>query len=129
MAKSIRSKAKMASRARKRNMSHYAATEAARTQRLSNKLLGKDKKADGDDEEVKEEQVEGEDAEMKGKLSYLWLFTILRIYADQSWSLEEPKKISTSGYRGSRKEQWRTARGMSARPKGSTKAKRNSRRR
>lgn len=110
-------------------MSHYAATEAARTQRLSNKLLGKDKKADGDDEEVKEEQVEGEDAEMKGKLSYLWLFTILRIYADQSWSLEEPKKISTSGYRGSRKEQWRTARGMSARPKGSTKAKRNSRRR
>lgn len=69
MAKSIRSKAKMASRARKRNMSHYAATEAARTQRLSNKLLGKDKKANGDDEEVKEEQVEGEDAEMKGKLS------------------------------------------------------------
>ncbi|AAW41960.1 hypothetical protein CNBB0560 [Cryptococcus deneoformans B-3501A] len=107
MAKSIRSKAKMASRARKRNMSHYAATEAARTQRLSDKLLGKDKKEDGDNEEVKEERIEGEDAEMK----------------------EEPKKISTSGYRGSRKEQWRTARGMSVRPKGSTKAKRNTRRR
>ncbi|KIR28731.1 hypothetical protein I309_02224 [Cryptococcus deuterogattii LA55] len=100
MAKSIRSKAKMASRARKRNMSHYAATEAARTQRLSNKLLGKDKKEGEDNEEIKEEQIE-----------------------------EEPKKISTSGYRGSRKEQWRTARGMSARPKGSTKAKRNTRRR
>ncbi|KIS00900.1 hypothetical protein I307_03103 [Cryptococcus deuterogattii 99/473] len=90
----------MASRARKRNMSHYAATEAARTQRLSNKLLGKDKKEGEDNEEIKEEQIE-----------------------------EEPKKISTSGYRGSRKEQWRTARGMSARPKGSTKAKRNTRRR
>ncbi|KAE8540930.1 hypothetical protein D1P53_002283 [Cryptococcus gattii VGV] len=107
MAKSIRSKAKMASRARKRNMSHYAATEAARTQRLSNKLLGKDKKEGEDNEEIKEEQIEGDDAEMK----------------------EEPKKISTSGYRGSRKEQWRTARGMSARPKGSTKAKKNTRRR
>lgn len=66
MAKSIRSKAKMASRARKRNMSHYAATEAARTQRLSNKLLGKDKKEGEDNEEIKEEQIDGDDAEMKG---------------------------------------------------------------
>lgn len=70
MAKSIRSKAKMASRARKRNMSHYAATEATRTQRLSNKLLGKDKKEGEDNEEIKEEQIEGDDAEMKGESNF-----------------------------------------------------------
>lgn len=83
MAKSIRSKAKMASRARKRNMSHYAATEAARTQRLSDKLLGKDKKEDGDNEEVKEERIEGEDAEMKGKLSISLSRYEFEEYADQ----------------------------------------------
>ncbi|WVN86617.1 uncharacterized protein L203_101785 [Cryptococcus depauperatus CBS 7841] len=93
MAKSIRSKAKMASRARKRQQSHYAIADAARTQRLSDKLLGKDKPA-GEAEETMEQ-----DTEMQ----------------------EDPKKISTSGWRGSRKEQWRTSKGLSVKPKRSVK--------
>ena len=47
MAKSIRAKGKMAAR-RKRETGFYAATEAARLERLSAKLLGKGKgKEDG----------------------------------------------------------------------------------
>ncbi|KAK6903181.1 hypothetical protein L486_06641 [Kwoniella mangroviensis CBS 10435] len=101
MAKSIRAKNKMASRARKRLQSHYAVSDAARTQRLSDKLLGKDKKdgeeemnVEGGGEREVEENKEG-DEEMK----------------------EEPKKVSTSGRRGSRREQWRLSKGMSAKPK------------
>ncbi|WWC69220.1 uncharacterized protein I206_103157 [Kwoniella pini CBS 10737] len=97
MAKSIRAKNKMASRARKRLVTHYAVTDAARTQRLSDKLLGKDKKTgemdvegDAEGDEIKEG-----DEEMK----------------------EEPKKVSTSGRRGSRREEWRLSKGMSAKPK------------
>ncbi|TYJ58088.1 hypothetical protein B9479_001184 [Cryptococcus floricola] len=107
MAKSIRSKAKMASRARKRQQSHYAVAEAQRTQRLSDKLLGKtDKSGEEIKEEDKEEAIE-DDAEMK----------------------EEPKKISTSGLKGNRREQWRSARGLAPRPKAKLGAKKNSRRR
>ncbi|WWC89798.1 uncharacterized protein L201_004724 [Kwoniella dendrophila CBS 6074] len=99
MAKSIRAKNKMASRARKRIQTHYAVTDAARTQRLSDKLLGKDKEKAEMDVEGEGEVAEGEakegDEEMK----------------------EDPKKISTSGRRGSRREQWRLSKGMSAKPK------------
>ncbi|WVW82838.1 hypothetical protein I302_104850 [Kwoniella bestiolae CBS 10118] len=100
MAKSIRAKNKMASRARKRLQTHYAVTDAARTQRLSDRLLGKDKKDENDMNVEDEGAPEGEenkdgDEEMK----------------------EEPKKISTSGRRGSRREEWRLSKGMSAKPK------------
>ncbi|WVQ78479.1 hypothetical protein IAT38_000565 [Cryptococcus sp. DSM 104549] len=104
MAKSIRAKAKMASRARKRQQSHYAATESARTQRLSDKLLGKTEGA--------AESEEADEGEVDAKMD------------------EEPKKISTSGSRGARREQWRLAKGMSARPVKSAKgAGKNQRRR
>ncbi|OCF44204.1 hypothetical protein I317_01997 [Kwoniella heveanensis CBS 569] len=113
MAKSIRAKAKMASRARKRLQTHYAVTDAARTQRLSDKLLGKDKAATEATEEGKEEmqvEGEGEDAAMDG--------------GDQT-----PKKISTSGPKGSRRESWRLSKGMSAKPKKSANGCKNKRRR
>jgi hypothetical protein len=64
MAKSLRSKVKLAARRRKANESHYAVADAARTVRLSAKLL---KKGDGDAEEKAEgeqEVVDG-DEEMK----------------------------------------------------------------
>lgn len=59
MAKSLRSKAKLAARKRKATESHYAVVEAARTARVSSKLLKKDE--DAMDAEGGEEG----DAEMK----------------------------------------------------------------
>jgi hypothetical protein len=53
MAKSLRSKVKLAARFRKAHMSHYAVADAARTARLSAKLLKKTVVED-------EEEVEGE---------------------------------------------------------------------
>ncbi|WWD16173.1 hypothetical protein CI109_100598 [Kwoniella shandongensis] len=110
MAKSIRSKAKMASRARKRQTSHYGITEAARTQRLSDKLLGKSKK-EGEDatEETEEAAVEGEGEDAKME--------------------ETPKKISTSGPKDSGRIKWRLARGMPAKPKRGVMGGKNTRRR
>lgn len=43
MAKSLRSKTKLAARRRKAHESHYAVTEAERTARISEKLLAKTK--------------------------------------------------------------------------------------
>lgn len=42
MAKSARSKTKLANRRKKRTESYYAVLDAARTKRISDKLLGKD---------------------------------------------------------------------------------------
>ncbi|KAK1925100.1 hypothetical protein DB88DRAFT_487952 [Papiliotrema laurentii] len=96
MAKSIRAKAKMANRKKKREQGNYHAADAARVARLSAKLLGKQKE-EGDDEEMVDEEAKQpeEDAEM----------------------VEPPKKISTSAPRDSRREQWRESKGMAARPK------------
>jgi hypothetical protein len=71
MAKSLRSKTKQAAGRKRRTDSHYAVAEAARIQRLSDKLLAKSEsdKAKADNVEV-EQEAEGDDAEMKdGKLS------------------------------------------------------------
>lgn len=101
MAKSLRSKAKLAARKRKATESHYAVAEAARTARVSAKLLKKDENA------IDAEGGEEEDAEMKeGELPHA-------DWADAA----EPKKVSTSGPRESRREQWRISKGMDARPK------------
>ncbi|WOO82679.1 uncharacterized protein LOC62_04G006162 [Vanrija pseudolonga] len=97
MAKSLRSKTKLAARRRKAHESHYAVANAARTARISAKLLNKDggeeQDAEGDDKMA--EGGEEEDAEMG----------------------EETKKISTSAPRESRREQWRESKGMAPRPK------------
>lgn len=75
MAKSIRAKSKMAARKKKREVGNYAAADAARVQRLSEKLHGKEKKADEDMAEDGAEAVD-EDAEMENpggyKSSTLW---------------------------------------------------------
>ncbi|RXK41007.1 hypothetical protein M231_01638 [Tremella mesenterica] len=92
MAKSLRAKTKMAGRRKKRNDSHYAVVEAARTARVSEKLLGKSQNSE---EEVPAAEEEITDEKME----------------------EEPKKISTAGPRMSRRESWRLSKGMSARPK------------
>jgi hypothetical protein len=91
MAKSLRSKTKLAARRRKANMSHYAVADAERTARISARIVAK--------AGVKED-AEG-DAEMEG---------------DEEMT-EETKKISTSAPRGSRREEWRKSKGMEARPK------------
>ncbi|KAL1409051.1 hypothetical protein Q8F55_005875 [Vanrija albida] len=96
MAKSLRSKTKLAARRRKAHESHYAVANAARTARISAKLLNKEggeQDAEGDDKMA--EEAEGEDTEMG----------------------EEAKKISTSAPRESRREQWRESKGMTPRPK------------
>lgn len=66
MAKSVRAKAKMANRRKKREGGNYHAADAARVARISAKLLGKDKKEGEEnvDGEVEGEKVEGEDADM-----------------------------------------------------------------
>lgn len=68
MAKSLRAKAKMAGRRKKREQGNYHAADAARVARISAKLLGKQPKAEGEeDEEVmegEEEEVVEDDAEM-----------------------------------------------------------------
>lgn len=68
MAKSLRSKVKQAAGRKRRSDSHYAVAEAARIQRLSDKLLAK---SEADKEAKAAEPVveAGDDAEMKeGKL-------------------------------------------------------------
>lgn len=61
MAKSLRAKAKMAGRRKKREAGNYHAADAARVQRISAKLLGKPAKAAGAAED--KEAAEGEDAD------------------------------------------------------------------
>ena len=66
MAKSLRSKVKQAAGRKRRSDSHYAVAEAARIQRLSDKLLAKaeaDKEAKAAEPVVEVEA--GDDADMK----------------------------------------------------------------
>ncbi|BEJ12814.1 hypothetical protein CspHIS471_0212740 [Cutaneotrichosporon sp. HIS471] len=92
MAKSLRSKVKLAARRRKAVMSHYAVADAERTARISARIMAKA----GTNEDAEGDAAMGEgDEEMK----------------------EETKKISTSVPRGSRREEWRKSKGMDARPK------------
>jgi len=134
MAKSLRSKVKRAYRAKKREDGVYAATHAARLQRLHAKIdaivvapkpihdeiLG-DEDAEGDIDIPEEEQMavdpqptaSGSDTMDIDKTS-------------------KSTKINTHGPRNSRREQWRVSKGMSARParrgmnhKGGLSARRN----
>lgn len=62
MAKSLRSKAKLAAKKRKSTQSHYAVTEAERTARVSARLLSKlEKPEDAEGDAV----MDGEDATSK----------------------------------------------------------------
>lgn len=98
MAKSLRAKTKQANRRKKRNDegSYYAAVEAARVQKVSDRLLGKDG--------AKKEE-EGGEVEMEGE--------------EEEAAAEEAPKISTSGPRENRRDAWRASKGMAPRQKGS----------
>lgn len=114
MAKSLRSKTKQAAGRKRRTDSHYAVAEAARIQRLSDKLLAKsesDKAAKADNVEV-EAEAEGDDAEMKdGTLSG----PLFRMKADD---VGEEKKVSTSGPRRSGREEWKRSKNMQVKAHG-----------
>ncbi|KAF8897290.1 hypothetical protein BD779DRAFT_1490030 [Infundibulicybe gibba] len=108
MAKSTRSKVKRSFRSKKRETGIYAATEAARLNRLNTKLISvasKDK--DGD---VSLMDSEG-DIPGQGNIDSM---------GDEAASADiksgKTKPISTHGHRGSRREEWRTAKGLAPRP-------------
>lgn len=72
MAKSLRSKVKQAAGRKKRADSHYAIAEAARIQRLSDKLMEKSKEEKKSKDAAEAEAgIEGDDdAKMDGGMSY-----------------------------------------------------------
>ncbi|KAH8999373.1 hypothetical protein EDB92DRAFT_2100819 [Lactarius akahatsu] len=124
MAKSTRSKVKRAFRAKKRTEGVYAATEAARLQRLNAKLraltaVGADNNDDGQ-ETGKPKEEEGEDvvdtpaAAGDGDDVEMVSPTVIEgVEAVQKFK----GKVSTHGPRGSRRERWRVSKGMAPRPK------------
>jgi len=115
MAKSLRSKVKRAFRAKKREEGIYAATHAARLERLHAKINAivatpkpihdevlEDVEADG---EVQEEEMADDSRPKAG--------------GPDTMDVDEtpkPTKINTHGRRNSRREQWRMSKGMAARP-------------
>ncbi|KAF8485025.1 hypothetical protein DFH94DRAFT_258602 [Russula ochroleuca] len=120
MAKSTRSKVKRAFRAKKRTEGVFAAADAARLQRLNSKLCALTTTATavpgGEDSEEKEQDVDlpvkdaeaGVDVEMVSSPTE---------GLDVKTSEKPTGKISTHGPRGSRRERWRTSKGMTPRPK------------
>ncbi|EPQ59555.1 hypothetical protein GLOTRDRAFT_109752 [Gloeophyllum trabeum ATCC 11539] len=123
MAKSLRSKTKRAFRSKKREAGVYAATEAARLNRLNQKLVAL--KA-ADPEDFKEIPVEGEADKEEGwtdemepdsrAVSNTNTSTDAMDLDPKPSSSSQPQKISTHGPRNSRREQWRVSKGMPARP-------------
>ncbi|KAH7887941.1 hypothetical protein F5I97DRAFT_1935979 [Phlebopus sp. FC_14] len=97
MAKSTRSKVKRAFRAKKRESGIYAATEAARLDRLNAKLSTVRNKEKEDDTPLV--HAEGRDGD------------------DRSQSSVKSSRVSTHGPRGSRREEWRKSKGMDPVPK------------
>ncbi|KAJ7117409.1 hypothetical protein C8R43DRAFT_1091195 [Mycena crocata] len=96
MAKSTRSKVKRSFRSKKRETGIYAATEAARLNRLHAKLSTVTSRIDLP-------QMDGEEMEDDEDLP-------------DPMHVDPEKKISTHGPRGSRREEWRTSKGLAARP-------------
>lgn len=104
----MRSKTKRSFRRTKREAGVFAAADAARLERLSKKLADKvvaDKDGDAPmEEEEGEGEVEaGEDTAMP---------------TETEGDAATTKRISTSGPRGSRREEWRASKGMAPRSKG-----------
>ncbi|EIM88246.1 uncharacterized protein STEHIDRAFT_95279 [Stereum hirsutum FP-91666 SS1] len=124
MAKSTRSKVKRTYRAKKREDGVYAAIEAARLARLSAKLKavaslpteedveegGEEGRADAEGDEVMEdadaEGVDGEKTEGKETMD-----------VDGAASSSKSTRVSTHGPRQSRRESWRSSKGLAPRPK------------
>ncbi|KAG1832925.1 hypothetical protein EV424DRAFT_1469193 [Suillus variegatus] len=102
MAKSTRSKVKRSFRAKKRDEGVYAATEAARLQRLNSKLMAK---IDHGDEELAE-PVDDDTAQ-----------DTMELDDSAKSSTTKPSRVSTHGSRNSRREEWRKSKGMTPVPK------------
>ncbi|KAL1702619.1 hypothetical protein EV121DRAFT_261833 [Schizophyllum commune] len=132
MAKSLRSKVKRSFRNKKREDSVYAATEAARLERLNAKLrntIATD--ADGDVAIADEEDRRKDDLPADGTPGGDDGERIAGgrgedgdAGADGSMDVDgapkqtsSSKRVSTHGPRGSRREEWRLSKGMPARPK------------
>ncbi|KAI0092743.1 hypothetical protein BDY19DRAFT_983331 [Irpex rosettiformis] len=109
MAKSTRSKVKRHWRAKKREDSVYAVTDAARLHRLSQKLkIITQTDAEGD-YEIEDASQNGESAEV-GENE-------MRDSMELDTNAASSKRISTHGPRGSRREEWRTSKGLPPRAK------------
>ncbi|KIK48785.1 hypothetical protein CY34DRAFT_797941 [Suillus luteus UH-Slu-Lm8-n1] len=106
MAKSTRSKVKRSFRAKKRDEGVYAATEAARLQRLNSKLTAKI-----DEDEELAELVEGDAAQDDSTAPDAMELD------DSVKSSTNPSRVSTHGPRNSRREEWRKSKGMMPVPK------------
>ncbi|KAI6003840.1 hypothetical protein EDD15DRAFT_2191862 [Pisolithus albus] len=135
MAKSLRSKAKRAFRAKKRTEGVYAATEAARLNRLNTILAGiskqrKEGSVAGDNPKTPELDNHGRFVHRSDS----WARSHLHggpagcaIPQEDTMDLEESEqaqacpeisnRVSTHGSRGSRREDWRKSKGMDPIPK------------
>ncbi|KAG1780228.1 hypothetical protein EV702DRAFT_1081503 [Suillus placidus] len=108
MAKSTRSKVKRSFRAKKRDEGVYAATEAARLQRLNSKLTAK---FDDGDEELAE-PAEGDAVQDDSTAP-----DAMELDDSANSSTTKPSRVSTHGPRNSRREEWRKSKGMTPVPK------------
>ncbi|KAI0752244.1 hypothetical protein BC629DRAFT_1297202 [Irpex lacteus] len=104
MAKSTRSKVKRQWRAKKRNDSVYAVTEAARLHRLSQKLKTIVQTDAEGDYEVEDATAEGEGSENRAQQTGDAM--------DLDKEASSSKRISTHGPRGSRRDEWRESKGL-----------------
>lgn len=111
MAKSIRSKAKRSFRSKKRETGVYAATEAARLHRLNSKLTSV-VSTDKDERISAEDKEEGVD-EMPDIGDHI---ETNELEESMVVDTEKANRISTHGPRHSRREEWRTSKGMTPRP-------------
>ncbi|KIK30527.1 hypothetical protein PISMIDRAFT_638823 [Pisolithus microcarpus 441] len=114
MAKSLRSKVKRAFRAKKRTEGVYAATEAARLNRLNTILAGISKQR-------REGSVAGDDPKTLELDSHGGSFTGRIHRLDPTFMAqacpEISNRVSTHGSRGSRREDWRKSKGMDPVPR------------
>ncbi|KAI0080751.1 hypothetical protein K474DRAFT_1769250 [Panus rudis PR-1116 ss-1] len=117
MAKSTRSKVKRHFRAKKRQEGVYAAAEAARLNRLHQKLKVLTTK---DQEETEEVSEFDEDAQGEGKPQQMDVqdgqppadSSGDAMNIDSGSQAQSEKRISTHGPRGSRREEWRASKGL-----------------
>ncbi|KAJ7086674.1 hypothetical protein C8R44DRAFT_820765 [Mycena epipterygia] len=111
MAKSTRSKVKRSFRSKKRETGIYAATEAARLNRLHAKLSSVASKEDPPQMDA-DGMEDGEDLPAEANQDS----TPADSMEVDAGGSKKSERISTHGPRGSRREDWRTSKGLAARP-------------
>ncbi|KAJ3729069.1 hypothetical protein DFJ43DRAFT_1084610 [Lentinula guzmanii] len=122
MAKSLRSKVKRDFRSKKREVGVYAAAEAGRLHRLNAKLVAVVSKDKGGDDEVLMNKPVDLDEVLVSEPSVVSNIpedtNADSMQVDKSPESESSssKRISTHGPRGSRREEWRLSKGLSAQP-------------